>query len=635
MDYLSLEEVKLRINKNYACISELETFIDLQSTEEEKLQLISLIGQMYSEYVTGVYASNTLEKRILEIGKNIHFSPKKSVQKSQILIVMSGAGYIGGHTLLVHNWIKRDRLNHYSIVFTAMSALNVPPFIKTVVEESGGSIFCLAGTDMEKAEKLLELSQDFEKVLLFTHMEDMIPVLAYGNKEWKTPVYFYNHADFRFSFGFSVSDVVLNLYEFDVDKTIRYRGIDKAKSVYMQFPVKKRGDKPTGDLDKQTVRNCIHKKYGIDNAKLVVSMGADFKYENIIGYEFNSFVAGLLEQSKEKINFLIIGANQDNTKWQQLEEKTQGRARALGQLPREEARELIAAADLYITSFPMMASGRDMAEMAGVPWLCLNIIGRVAVKDDIRNVSSVAELTERSLDVLSGNKKPYLENAGNDVWSGEKWLKEWKNICEKVNSHERKAFYPKRHIEKQEYVNCQLMQKLAPKAIYTYVMSHQMNPDVRSKLVLLDQKYEMGIFSHDKDCLAENYNSLIETADKYLQLYKTSMKWLGLKQEGRQIAAYLEAQGYHAVAIYGMGYMGECLAEELSNGSVIVQYGIDRNADQVYSGIKVYRPTDVLERVDVIINTTTVSNEIILKAMAVKDIKIMRLDELLDAMCCS
>ena len=77
---------------------------------------------------------------------------------------------------------------------------------------------------MQKAEKLANLSEEFERIILFTHMNDIIPILAYSNPGWKIPIYFYNHADFRFSYGFRISDAVLNLGQFDVDKSIRYRG---------------------------------------------------------------------------------------------------------------------------------------------------------------------------------------------------------------------------------------------------------------------------------------------------------------------------------------------------------------------------------------------------------------------------
>ena len=120
---------------------------------------------------------------------------------------------------------------------------------------------------MQKAEKLANLSEEFERIILFTHMNDIIPILAYSNPGWKIPIYFYNHADFRFSYGFRISDAVLNLGQFDVDKSIRYRGVKKNQSVYMQFPgmgeFEQEKDRIVINRDK--LRKKINCKYGIKN----------------------------------------------------------------------------------------------------------------------------------------------------------------------------------------------------------------------------------------------------------------------------------------------------------------------------------------------------------------------------------
>ena len=49
MLYTTLQEVKERINKNYKCIEEIEKLIAEQKQEDQRLELISLIGLMYSD----------------------------------------------------------------------------------------------------------------------------------------------------------------------------------------------------------------------------------------------------------------------------------------------------------------------------------------------------------------------------------------------------------------------------------------------------------------------------------------------------------------------------------------------------------------------------------------------------------
>lgn len=140
MLYATLQEVKERIDKNYKCIKELENLISEQKLVDQRLELISLIGFMYSEFVTGVYSSEKLEYYISNIGKEIKLSYNSKFSNNKILIVMSKAGYIGGHTVLVHNWIKWDDTRQYSIIFTDSNVLDIPNFISEIVDKSGGDI---------------------------------------------------------------------------------------------------------------------------------------------------------------------------------------------------------------------------------------------------------------------------------------------------------------------------------------------------------------------------------------------------------------------------------------------------------------------------------------------------------------
>ena len=121
MLYTTLQEVKERINKNYKCIEEIEKLIAEQKQEDQRLELISLIGLMYSEFVTGVYSSEKLERYISNIGEKVKLSYNNKILNNKILIVMSKSYYVGGHTVLVHNWIKWDDTKQYSIVFILMN----------------------------------------------------------------------------------------------------------------------------------------------------------------------------------------------------------------------------------------------------------------------------------------------------------------------------------------------------------------------------------------------------------------------------------------------------------------------------------------------------------------------------------
>ena len=622
-----LSQVKSRIDKNYYYAKRLEKLIKFQKSDWEKLRLVSYIGRIYSQFVTGIYSSWELETEIIRIGQKIEFFPTRKPAEGQSLHVMTKALWTGGHTVIVNNWIKLDKSTRYSIAFTDMNYLDVPDFLKESVAESGGKILCIHEEDyISKAKHLLELSQDYERIILHIGMDDVVPVLAYCNPNWRMPVYFYNHADFRFSFGFSIADKVLNLYKYDMKKTVRYRGVEKENSTVLQFPGNGQivvGKERSG---KKNMRETVSELYGVEpDAKLIVSMGGDVKYESIIGFDFCTFVVELLRKCNDNVNFLIIGADKKKERWKQLESETNGKAKALGSLPREKAEELIGAADLYIVSFPMEAFGATVAEIKGVPYLALLLIDRVTEIYGDGSCRTIAELINKSLDVLNGNVEKYLGHIAQSTLSEETWCKKWKQICASETGHQIHTFKPNRFVKRQEYINCQLLQNAAVTNMRNY-RNNTLLLDIHTRIVIdiLGKMYSMEL-----DSLGNYKSGLSEIR---FRQYMQAMQWLQLKLEGKKIEEYLLACNYHMIAVYGMSYMGKCLVRELENSSITVKYGIDRGMP-LHSDIKLFRPEDELEMVDAVIVTTAVDSGQIRKMLAEKGFyKVVLLTDMLDEM---
>lgn len=648
MRYKDYSDVKERINKNYQCMKELEELIPYQENDFEKLRLIELICFFYSIYVTGKYASSELEEEIITIGnENIKFSPERQPKKNHILIVMTASAERGGHSVLVNNWMRWDTQNQYSVAFTGQDYDDIVGFIKESTSISGGEMYSLKGDYILKARRLLEISQDFEKVLLFTHMYDVVPVLAYGNKNWTMPVLFYNHADFRFSVGISVADKILNISPYDCEKTEKFRGVPQKKSIVVRFPnggeivkTKSEAESVENRNSKKQKKCLLAKKCGFsEKEKLIVSVGADFKYESILNYQFDQFVERLLKDLDYKAAFLIVGADKEKKKWKSMQERTKGKGRALGFLPREEMDELIKAADLYILSFPMPATGGMIAERAKVPYLALFITERGIDTYGDNAARTVDELLEKSLDVLSGNGMKYLGHMLESYETQEEWQKKWNKVLAEVKEHSIMKICPKRFIETQEYVNCQLMQDEAADIAANYLYSHEVNEMLLEELFYLDQKYGMNIFHRieilkftlkmtEKDWKLSNCAAY---SKKHLELYLTAIKWIQFYQRGKTIEDYLLKKDCHTAAIYGMSYMGEAIYRELQGGSIEVLYGIDRRADQICSKLKVYHPSEAEEEVDFIINSTILKNQMISEGMEkLRNIPVVSIEEILD-----
>lgn len=121
-----------------------------------------------------------------------------------------------------------------------------------------------------------------------------------------------------------------------------------------------------------------------------------------------------------------------------------------------------------------------------------------------------------------------------------------------------------------------------------------------------------------------------ELADKHLALFLMMNQWVKVKQRGKQLSAYFEERGYHQIAVYGMGEVGETFIEELRDSEIVIKYGIDRKADNICADFNVFAPEGHLEEADAIVVTSiTFYNEIQQKLSQKLDCPILSLEDIL------
>lgn len=88
-------------------------------------------------------------------------------------------------------------------------------------------------------------------------------------------------------------------------------------------------------------------------------------------------------------------------------------------------------------------------------------------------------------------------------------------------------------------------------------------------------------------------------------------KWMQIKNNGKSLAVYFEDNLINNVAIYGLGAIGKRLYEELSQQSIDVVYGIDKNAEKIrLDGLEIKTLDDELPDVDAVVVTPIFFNEI-------------------------
>lgn len=101
----------------------------------------------------------------------------------------------------------------------------------------------------------------------------------------------------------------------------------------------------------------------------------------------------------------------------------------------------------------------------------------------------------------------------------------------------------------------------------------------------------------------------IANIEKFRAMFFICNLWLTLKNKNKSVYGYLQENGFHEIAIYGNGYLGKLLYEELKTQNVYISYFIDRDAAYMDEEVPVYTLEDELETVDIIIVTLTKKDE--------------------------
>lgn len=121
-----------------------------------------------------------------------------------------------------------------------------------------------------------------------------------------------------------------------------------------------------------------------------------------------------------------------------------------------------------------------------------------------------------------------------------------------------------------------------------------------------------------------------DKSKKHFELYRMMNQWVRVHQEGKKLSSYFERNGYKRIAVYGMSYAGETLINELKDTKTEVAYGIDKNADAIFTDIKIVSADDLPEQVDAIVVTAiTFFAEIEEKLREKTDCPIISLEDVL------
>lgn len=105
--------------------------------------------------------------------------------------------------------------------------------------------------------------------------------------------------------------------------------------------------------------------------------------------------------------------------------------------------------------------------------------------------------------------------------------------------------------------------------------------------------------------------------EMFTEFYRVLDQWMTLKEQHKDVDEILAKNGYHKIAVYGMGSMALHLIEALRGSDITLEYAIDKNPD-FYTDVCIKTPDEELDKVDVVIYTNKFEDKRVIEELKQK-----------------
>lgn len=393
----------------------------------ERCVLAYLAATFATQHNTDIFAAQEIEQPFLELAELLPEPEDTAWEEGSVLHVATEVYNSGGHTRCIERWMQlMDKQKHSCYLIKQQAA--VPETLTQLVKESGGGMRQSAPTlsMVQKAEELRAHASRFQYVVLHTHMNDPVALIAFGSEKFKRPVILFNHADHIFWLGASVADYVADLAEYRHQEiTLCARGIPRAG--VLNIPTE---NTPFATMEQAQAR----KQLGIPpQAKVIFTSGHPRKFDPVGTPDFADIICAILRK-KPGVQFFIAGASPKQKLWKKLPPEFRKQVTFTGRLDYKTAYPLyLSAADLVLDSMPVSgATAVSDAVKAHKPLLAIK---GVFLSDFINNSEAGCEdlegLVTKALRILTDTD--YRTRVYQDIyeeWSQEVNCEAWKARCE-------------------------------------------------------------------------------------------------------------------------------------------------------------------------------------------------------------
>ena len=424
------KNMKRGVNKQCAMFEHMINKIKKSKSLSRRLKYAKEALNIANHGSTRYYSSDVIEDVFIEIAQNNSVSLSSNVIPDSVLHVASELYETGGHTRILERWIENAPPGQKNSLFLTRNT-EIPNTVKMIVSEHNGEIIIpdKSANDIERALQLRKIASQYERIILHIHMDDYIPIIAFGTNDFTRPVYLFNHADHRFWIGVSIADCVISFRDFGREIAEKYRGVKN--SFYMPLIIESNPIQVHNNITK------LKQILGIPiNRPIVFTSGSAQKFRPLLNMNFNTFVNKLINRIPN-IMVVAIGPTLNNVPDKNIIN--------LSVMPHDKFIQYLNCADVVIDSFPFSGGTALLdAVSATKPVLSLKCpTGQLNyITKSIAYCDTVAELIKRTCELIKSTTerknnlrdvKKHLVKEDLSVWVKQRDLLYTQNVKHRVN----------------------------------------------------------------------------------------------------------------------------------------------------------------------------------------------------------
>ncbi len=244
---------------------------------------------------------------------------------------------------MLWRWIESDAGNRHSVALTRQTT-PLPESLISAVQVSGGSVLFAnrrIGGMLSWARALQPAFAGADLIVLHTHNQDIIPLLALAGMADRPPALLLNHADHIFWVGAGLVDAVVSTRRSGHALCAARRGIPAERNFLLPLCLQ--------DVPRSASRADAKQSIGLpEDSVVLLTIARAVKFRSLGGCSFADALVPVLRGDPRR--HLVVVGPRGTVDWSAAETEVPSQITVLAE--RADTQAFYDAADIYVDSFP-------------------------------------------------------------------------------------------------------------------------------------------------------------------------------------------------------------------------------------------------------------------------------------------